>query len=102
MASDIYPEQPVILLGTGIENRKLTKQARKRLHLRRVGSGALGEPISRQEGKDLAKKVGACKYLECSTSTGEGVSEVLEYAVRMALSYTPPKKKKWFSLTRNK
>lgn len=37
------------------------------------------------EGTDIAKEIGARKYLECSSLTGEGVDDVFEAATRMAL-----------------
>ena len=37
------------------------------------------------EGHDAAKEIGARKYLECSSLTGEGVDDVFEAATRAAL-----------------
>jgi Rho family protein len=38
-----------------------------------------------REGNDAAHEIGARKYLECSSLTGEGVDDVFEAATRAAL-----------------
>ncbi|KAJ2484096.1 GTP-binding protein Rho1 [Coemansia sp. RSA 2320] len=43
------------------------------------------KPISCEDGKDIAKKLHAYSYIECSAKTGEGVKEVFEAATRAAL-----------------
>ena len=40
---------------------------------------------SPKEGNDVAHEIGARKYLECSSLTGEGVDDVFEAATRAAL-----------------
>ena len=43
------------------------------------------EPLkifTREEGEEMAKKIGAVKYMECSSKTGEGVNELFNDAVR--------------------
>ena len=37
------------------------------------------------EGEDVRKRIGAKKYLECSSLTGEGVDDVFEAATRQSL-----------------
>ena len=37
------------------------------------------------EGSNTAREIGARKYLECSSLTGEGVDDVFEAATRAAL-----------------
>ena len=37
------------------------------------------------EGTNTAREIGARKYLECSSLTGEGVDDVFEAATRAAL-----------------
>jgi Ras family protein A len=51
--------------------------------LRRIGQ----HPVTTEEGQNMANKIGAYKYLECSARTGEGVREVFEHATRSALLY---------------
>ncbi|KAI5281912.1 Rho GTPase, partial [Ascosphaera acerosa] len=41
--------------------------------------------ITPREGQDTAAEIGARKYLECSSLTGEGVDDVFEAATRAAL-----------------
>ncbi|KAK3936750.1 P-loop containing nucleoside triphosphate hydrolase protein [Diplogelasinospora grovesii] len=41
--------------------------------------------VTEQEGERVAAEVGARKYLECSSLTGEGVDDVFEAATRAAL-----------------
>ena len=41
--------------------------------------------IAPREGTDGATEIGARKYLECSSLTGEGVDDVFEAATRAAL-----------------
>ncbi|KAG9120050.1 GTP-binding protein Rho1, partial [Ceratobasidium sp. 392] len=45
--------------------------------------------ITTEEGMELAQKIGARRYLECSSQTGEGVDEVFQWAVRIALTSRP-------------
>ena len=40
------------------------------------------EPITMQKGQEIAKKVGAVKYVECSAKTEEGLANVIEETVR--------------------
>ncbi|KAJ3246048.1 GTP-binding protein Rho1, partial [Chytriomyces hyalinus] len=42
-------------------------------------------PITTAEGEDLAQKIGAMTYLECSALTGEGVNEVYKIATHEAM-----------------
>lgn len=41
--------------------------------------------VTTKEGGEIAAQVGARKYLECSSLTGEGVDDVFEAATRAAL-----------------
>jgi Rho family, other len=38
-----------------------------------------------EEGEDVRRRIGAKKYLECSSLTGEGVDDVFEAATRQSL-----------------
>ena len=44
------------------------------------------EPVRSEEGRNMAEKIGAVGYLECSAKTKEGVREVVEHAARAALA----------------
>ena len=41
--------------------------------------------VTFKDGSDTAHQIGARKYLECSSLTGEGVDDVFEAATRAAL-----------------
>ena len=41
--------------------------------------------LTDMEGEDIRKRIGARKYLECSSLTGEGVDDVFEAATRQSL-----------------
>lgn len=43
------------------------------------------EPLTKEEGSKLATDVGAKMYVECSSFTQEGLKNVFEQAVRVAL-----------------
>ncbi|XP_017656495.1 ras-like GTP-binding protein Rho1 isoform X2 [Nannospalax galili] len=43
------------------------------------------EPVKSEQGRDMANKIGALVYMECSAKTEEGVREVFETAARAAL-----------------
>jgi Ras family protein A len=51
------------------------------------------EPIQTSRGQDVAKKIGAREYIECSAKNGEGVREVFEHATRAALVSRTKKKR---------
>lgn len=42
--------------------------------------------ISQEQGQQLAERLGMQGYMECSALTQEGLSEVFEFAARLALS----------------
>lgn len=47
---------------------------------------AEAEPFTKEDGERLAKEVGARMYVECSSFTQDGLKNVFEQAVRVALS----------------
>lgn len=49
--------------------------------------------ISRDMGEQVARRIGALAFVECSSFTGEGVEEVFEAAARAAL-FGPPRRVK--------
>lgn len=51
----------------------------------------LQEPVKSEEGRDMAHRISAVGYLECSAKTKDGVREVFEMATRAALQV--PKRK---------
>ncbi|EAU36189.1 protein rho1 [Aspergillus terreus NIH2624] len=69
---------PIILVGCKVDlrnNRQVIEELAKTSQ----------SPVSEEQGKDVAKKIGAYKYLECSARTNDGVREVFESATRAAL-----------------
>ena len=43
------------------------------------------EPVKPEEGRAMAERINAFAYVECSTNSMEGISEVIEVAARAAL-----------------
>jgi len=88
---------PHILVGTKIDLREAKAPD--------PNSGKY-EPITPEQGKSMADEIGAVRYMEVSSKTGKGVSEVFNEAVDMVLkereggasehaaSNAPKKKKK--------
>ncbi|KKZ62615.1 GTP-binding protein rho2 [[Emmonsia] crescens] len=77
-ANERCPDVPIILVGLKKDLREdpLAIEEMRKKSLRFV---------SPKEGHDTAAQVGARKYLECSSLTGEGVDDVFEAATRAAL-----------------
>uniref|UniRef100_A0A060T0I5 ARAD1C16632p n=1 Tax=Blastobotrys adeninivorans TaxID=409370 RepID=A0A060T0I5_BLAAD len=69
---------PYILVGCKADLRTDPAVLQK---LRRVSQ----RPVSPQEGQDMATRLGARMYIECSAKTGQGVQDVFENATRIAL-----------------
>lgn len=72
------PHVPFLLVGTEIDLRELPEV---------VESLAKDDerPVTRAHGKQLARKVGAVEYLECSANTLDGVKEVFHEALLTGL-----------------
>jgi len=66
------PNIPHLLIGTKIDLREAKAPD--------PNSGKY-EPISTEQGKAMADEIGAVKYMEVSSKTGKGVSEVFNEAV---------------------
>jgi len=80
------PEVPIILTGTKIDLRQDEELLAK---LRAQGQ----EPISTAQGVELAKRIKAYKYLECSAKTGQGLKLIFEEAVKAASSHKRRKRR---------
>ncbi|XP_075430202.1 transforming protein RhoA-like isoform X2 [Ascaphus truei] len=63
-----YPNVPIILVG----NKKDLRNDEQ-------------EPVKPEEGRDMANRIGAFGYMECSAKMKDGVREVFEMAARAAL-----------------
>nr|O76321.1 RecName: Full=Rho-related protein racG; Flags: Precursor [Entamoeba histolytica HM-1:IMSS]AAC24704.1 small GTPase RacG [Entamoeba histolytica] len=73
------PNVPIILVGTKIDIRDDPEQV-KRLAEKNI------VPIQPPQGDELAKKIGAVKYIECSALTQANLKLVFEEAVRAVLA----------------
>ena len=77
-ANERCPNVPIILVGLKKDLREdplaIEEMRKKSMHF-----------TSSKDGNDAAHEIGARKYLECSSLTGEGVDDVFEAATRAAL-----------------
>ena len=92
------PGVPVVLVGNKIDLREDPVVVEQ---LREQGL----EPVSRVQGLELAKRIGAVRYLECSAKTQKGLKDVFVTAAEVIVSpelYQPrnehQKKKKFCSV----
>ncbi|KAJ7999447.1 hypothetical protein DPEC_G00194530 [Dallia pectoralis] len=72
------PNIPIILVGN-------KKDLRNDEHTRRELAKMKQEPVKPEEGRDMANRISAFGYMECSAKTKDGVREVFEMATRAAL-----------------
>jgi len=79
------PGVPIILVGTKSDLRD-DPQTKAQLAAKGLA------PISHADAREMAKTVGAVKYLECSALTQEGLKTVFDESIRAALN--KPKKAK--------
>ncbi|GIX68689.1 transforming protein RhoA [Caerostris darwini] len=70
------PSVPAILVG----NKKDTRTSNDHRH------------VTYEEGYEMAQKIGAYGYAECSAKTQEGVRDLFEMAARAAIYFTRRKK----------
>ncbi|XP_027709211.1 transforming protein RhoA-like isoform X1 [Vombatus ursinus] len=80
------PNVPIILIGN-------KKDLRNDERVRRELTKKKQEPVKPEEGRDMADRIGAFGYMECSAKTKEGVRVVFEMAARAALRARRRKKK---------
>ena len=73
---------PIILVGTKVDLRREKAIVSK---LEEEGQS----PVTEEQGKAMASKIRAVKYLECSALSQEGLKKVFDEAIRTALR--PPK-----------
>ena len=80
-----HPRVPYILVGckADLRNHRPTLE-----FLNRAGQ----RPVTTEQGREVANRVGARMYLECSARTGEGVLQVFQNATRTALLKHKPRK----------
>jgi GTPase SAR1 family protein len=81
------PDVPLILVGTKLDLREDSGTIQK--------LQALGQtPISTAKGQELANKINAFKYMECSAMTQLGLKDVFDTAVKAVLFGTKANAKK--------
>jgi len=78
---------PLVLVGTKVDLRKDEKIIES---LRQTNQ----QPITTAQGQDLARKIKAFKYLECSARTQENLKTVFDEAIKAVISPKPPPKSK--------
>jgi len=83
------PGVPMILVGTKLDLRSDPDTIEK-LRTKSPPSS----PITFEEGLDMAKAIGAAKYLECSALTMKGLKSVFDEAIKIVLRPPAAKKKK--------
>jgi len=77
------PNTPIVLTGTKLDLRDDAETIEKLAAKKQA-------PISYEQGMQMAKEVGAVKYMECSALTQKGLKAVFDEAIRVVLS--PPEK----------
>eukprot|EP00736_Rhodelphis_marinus_P004890 Rmarinus@m.9578 len=81
------PGVPIILVGTKLDLRD-DDDTKKRLSDKGLS------PITTQQGQQMAKEIGAVKYMECSALTQVGLKAVFDEAIRAVLCPPPKQKEK--------
>eukprot|EP00300_Choanocystis_sp_HF-7_P025257 c26998_g1_i1.p1 GENE.c26998_g1_i1~~c26998_g1_i1.p1 ORF type:complete len:195 (+),score=4.07 c26998_g1_i1:107-691(+) len=80
------PKTPIVLVGTKLDLRDEPDTLAK---LKEKGLA----PISTAQGEELAKKLGAAKYVECSALTQQNLKKVFDEAIKVVLFPNPNSKK---------
>lgn len=78
---------PILLIGTKIDLR-YDRDVIRRLQEKSI------KTVSYEEGLTVARRIGARNYLECSSLTQEGLKEVFDETIYIALNPVKAKKKK--------
>lgn len=81
------PNAPVVLVGTKLDLRD-DKETIEKLKEKKLQS------ITTAQGLQMAKEIGAVKYLECSALTQKGLKQVFDEAIRAVLCPRKVAKKK--------
>ena len=72
------PNVPFLLIGTKVDMREDPDQYNK---LNKLGR----EIISTEQGEEMAKRIGAAKFMECSALTQKNLKNVFDEAVRVVI-----------------
>jgi Ras-related C3 botulinum toxin substrate 1 len=77
------PNTPIVLVGTKLDLRDDPETIEKLAQKKQA-------PITYEQGMQMAKEIGAVKYMECSALTQKGLKAVFDEAIRVVIS--PPEK----------
>lgn len=77
-AACVCPGVPLILVGLQKDLRDADTPLSR-------GAERGANYVTKSEGEAAARRIGACKYFECSSLTGQGVREVFDGAATIAL-----------------
>ena len=82
------PRTPIILVGNKVDLRDT--------FVKKNGTSKINENnfIRCEEGLEMAKKIGAARYVECSSLTQKGMNNVFDEAIRAVLIPPKPDKRK--------
>jgi small GTP-binding protein len=81
------PQVPIILVGNKKDLRNDESTRRELAKLKQ-------EPVKHDDGKQMADKISAYDFLECSAKTKDGVREVFETATKAALASKHKKRRR--------
>eukprot|EP00697_Spironema_sp_BW2_P002031 gnl/Spiro4/12728_TR6749_c0_g1_i1.p1 gnl/Spiro4/12728_TR6749_c0_g1~~gnl/Spiro4/12728_TR6749_c0_g1_i1.p1 ORF type:complete len:211 (+),score=36.54 gnl/Spiro4/12728_TR6749_c0_g1_i1:46-633(+) len=73
-----WPKAPLILVGTKLDLRECVATVQK-LQAKGVA------PLTAQDGENLAREIGCCKYIECSALTQRNLKQVFDEAIKAVL-----------------
>lgn len=80
------PSTPILVVGTKTDLRNdqetISRLAEKKL-----------APLTAEQGNQLAKEIGAVRYMECSALTQAGLKDVFDEAIRAVINPKPNAKK---------
>eukprot|EP01108_Squamamoeba_japonica_P002305 TRINITY_DN2082_c0_g1_i4.p1 TRINITY_DN2082_c0_g1~~TRINITY_DN2082_c0_g1_i4.p1 ORF type:complete len:193 (-),score=52.61 TRINITY_DN2082_c0_g1_i4:173-751(-) len=79
------PEVPQLLVGTKMDLRRDDNTLKKLRDSNQV-------PIAPEQGLDLARRIKAIKYMECSAKSGENLKSVFDESVKAVLFQKQKKK----------
>ena len=84
---DCSCQKPLILLvGCKADMKYLSSITALRKHSIKGKSSRGPPPISVQQGEELAREIGAYKYMECCARNGTGVNEIFNEAIKAVLN----------------
>ncbi|KAL8622974.1 hypothetical protein ACOMHN_027095 [Nucella lapillus] len=85
--------RPLLLVGTQIDLRTASTSSSNSSSSPSSFSSTSQDQVSSDEGRQLAKLIGADCYIECSARSQEGLQQVFEHVVFSALKYRKKKSK---------